>query len=329
MDSALVVGGTRFIGRHTVEELLAHDYEVTIFNRGNHKNPFADEDAVTHVEGDRRNDEDLKRAAAAATPDVVIDCVAYYPRDVEVAVDVFAHVDAYVFISTGDAYGAEVIPKREDETPMRECTAEQATDESSETYGNRKAEGDRIVFEAAANGVNAMSVRPCIVYGPHDYTERMDYWLDRVENYDRLVVPGDGQNVWHRAYVEDVASALRVVAEEGVPGEVYNVGDRRIVTLEEMVDLMAEQMETEVEVVHAGERELAAGDLEPSEFVLYRDYPHVLDTDKLAALGWESTPVEEAMARTVAEHRESDRDGAEHDPGRDAEERVLGVLDTL
>jgi len=329
MDTALVVGGTRFIGRHTVEELLAHDYEVTIFNRGNHENPFADEGDVTHVEGDRRNDEDLERVAEAADPDVVIDCVAYYPRDVEVAVDVFADVDAYVYISSGDAYGAEVIPKREDETPMRACTEEQAVDESSETYGNRKAEGDRVVFEAAENGVDAMSVRPCIVYGPHDYTERMDYWLDRVENHDRVIVPGDGQNVWHRAYVEDVAAALRVVAEEGDAGEVYNVGDRRIVTLEEMVELMADEMGTDVEVVHAGERELAAAGLEPSDFVLYRDYPHVLDTGKLAALGWESTPVDEAMARTVAEHRESDRDGAEYDPGRDAEERVLGVLDTL
>lgn len=329
MATALVVGGTRFIGRHTVEELLAHDYEVTIFNRGNHENPFADEDDVTHVEGDRRNDADLQRAAEAADPDVVIDCVAYYPRDVEVAVDVFADVDAYVYISSGDAYAEEVIPKREDETPMRACTDEQAVDESSETYGNRKAEGDRVVFEAAEDGVDAMSVRPCIVYGPYDYTERMDYWLDRVENYDRVIVPGDGQNVWHRAYVEDVAAALRVVAEEGEAGEVYNVGDRRIVTLEEMVELMAEEMDTDVEVVHAGERELAAADLDSSDFILYRDYPHVLDTNKLAALGWESTPVDEAMARTVAEHRESDRDGAEHDPGRDAEERVLGVLDTL
>ena len=329
MTHALVIGGTRFIGRHTVEELLAHDYDVTIFNRGNHDNPFADEDRVEHIEGDRTDDTDLQTASLAARPDIVVDCVAYKPAEVERAVEVFSDVDAYVYISSGDAYGREEIPKREDETPLRPCTPEQAEDASGETYGNRKAEGDRVVVEAAANGVNAMSVRPCIVYGPHDYTERMDYWLDRVENYDRVVVPGDGQNVWHRAYVEDVASALRVVAEEGEPGEVYNVGDRRLVTLEELLTLVADAMDTDVEVVHAGERELAAGRLDPLDFVLYREYPHVLDTNKLASLGWESTSLEEAMARTVEEHRSSDRDGAEYDPGRDAEERVLGVLDTL
>lgn len=122
---------------------------------------------------------------------------------------------------------------------------------------------------------------------------------------------------------------MRVVAEEGEAGEAYNVGDRRLVTLEEMVEAIADAAGTDVEVVHAGERELAAAGLSMDDFILYRDYPHVLSTDKLARLGWESAPVEEAMRRSVADHRDSDRDGAEHDPGRDAEERVLSILDTL
>ncbi|WP_312907165.1 NAD-dependent epimerase/dehydratase family protein [Natronosalvus caseinilyticus] len=329
MDTALVIGGTRFIGRHLVDDLLAHDYDVTLFNRGNHDDPFAGDDRVAHVQGDRTNDSALEAAAADVDPDAVFDCVAYYPRDVRAATEIFADVDAYVYISSGDAYGREEIPKREDETPMRPCSPEQATDESNDTYGNRKAEGDRAIVAAADRGVNAMSVRPCIVYGPHDYTERLDFWLDRVLEYDRVIVPGDGTNVWHRAYVEDVASALRTVAERGEPGEFYNVGDRRIVTLEEMVDLIADAADRDVEVVHAGPRELEAGGLSTDDYVLYRDYPHVLSTAKLAGLGWESTPLEEAMARTLEEHEASDRDGSEYDPGRDAEERVLGILDTI
>lgn len=328
-DTALVIGGTRFIGRHTVRDLLDNGYEVTMLNRGNHENPFADDDRVTHVEGDRTDRTDLRTAKLSTEPDVVIDCVAYYPADVREAVDVFADVDGYVYISSGSAYAREEIPKREGETPLCECTPEQARSDDHDTYGNRKAEGDRIVFEAAEAGVDAMAVRPCIVYGPHDYTERLDYWIDRVATHDRVVVPGDGQNVWHRAYVKDVAAALRTVAEEGEPGEAYNVGDRRVVTLAETVELIADAMDTDCEVVTAGEGALAAGDLAPEDFVLYRDYPHVLDTCKLADLGWESTPLDEAMAATVAEHLESDRDGSEHDPGREDEERVLGVLETM
>lgn len=328
-STVLVIGGTRFIGRHAVEEFRNAGYEVSIFNRGNHDNPFAEADGVTHVAGDRTDRGALEDAADAVDPDVVIDCVAYYPEDVEIAVDVFADVDAYVYISSGSAYGREEIPKREGETPLCPCSDDQAVDDSPETYGNRKAEGDRIVFEAADDGVNAMSIRPCIVYGPYDYTERLDFWLDRVATHDRVLIPGDGDNVWHRAYVEDVARALRMIAERGEAGEAYNVGDRRLVTIREMVELIADVMEQDIEIVGAGERELSAGGLEPDDYVLYRAYPHVLATDKLAGLGWESTPLREAMERTVEEHLDSDRDGNEHDPGRAAEERVLGVLDTV
>lgn len=328
MESTLVIGGTRFIGRHTVSELLDHDYEVTIFNRGNHENPFADTEGVTHVEGDRGNDTALEAAAVSVSPDLVIDCVAYFPEEVRKATEIFAD-SRYVYISSGSAYGAETIPKREGETPLESCSAEQATDDSHATYGARKAEGDRAIFEAAERGVEAMSVRPCIVYGPHDYTERLDYWMSRVNEYDRVLVPGDGQHLWHRAYVEDVASALRIVGESGKPGDCYNVGDRRLLTLSETLELIAEVVGTEIEVVHVGERELAAGGLSSDDFVLYRERPHILSTTKLAALGWESTEVEEAMARTVAEHEESTRDGSDHDPGRETEERVLDVLDTL
>ncbi|MDS0476543.1 NAD-dependent epimerase/dehydratase family protein [Natrinema sp. 1APR25-10V2] len=329
MDSALVIGGTRFIGRHLVDDLLEHGYGVTIFTRGNRENPFADDDRVDHVEGDRTNDTALESAAMTVDPDAVFDCVAYQPKDVRAATRLFADCEAYVYVSSGAAYGREEIPKREGETPLESCTAEQATDDRFETYGNRKAEGDRAVVAAAEDGVRAMTVRPPIVYGPHDYTERLDWWIDRVNRFDRVVVPGDGTNLRHRVYVEDVASALRVVAEHGEAGEAYNVGDRRLVTLEEMVDLIADSLDTSVEIVHAGPRELAAGDLALDDYPMYRTYPHVLSTAKLAALGWESTPLAEAMDRTVADHLENDRGGVEEEPDRAAEERVLDILDTL
>jgi len=329
MDEALVVGGTRFIGRHTVEELLDHDYRVTIFNRGEHTSPFADRDEVHHYAGDRTNDRELLTAKREVEPDVVIDCVAYHPRDVRTATEIFADVGAYVYVSSGAVYAAEDVPKREDETPLCDCSADQAADDTDATYGNRKAEGDRMVFRAAERGVNAMAVRPTVVYGPHDYTERLDYWLHRVDEYDRVVVPGDGTNLWQRAYVADVASALRLVAESGTPGEAYNAGDRNALTLADTVRAAADALDTDVELVRASDRELSTAGLELGSFPLYRSAPHLLDTHKLSGLGWESTPVAEAMAHTVREHRESDRTGEENGPERATEETVLDVLDTI
>jgi 2'-hydroxyisoflavone reductase len=326
MTDALVIGGSRFIGRHTVLALSDAGYDVTTFNRGNHDDPFGPE--VDRVQGDRREDDDLERARDAVRPDVVVDCVAYYPRDVRVACDVFADVDAYVFISSGAAYGAERTPKREDETPLHDCTEAQAKDDTWETYGNRKAEADRRVFRAAERGVNAMSLRPPIVYGPHDYTERFDYWVDRVDGHDRVLVPGDGTNLRHLVYVEDVADAVVTLVEEGEPGEAYNCGDDHLPTLGEWVELVAEACGADPEVVHAGARELEAGDLTHEDFPLYRAYPHVLDTTKLRDLGWRSTPHEEAVAATVEHVRDRGFEG-ERGPARDAEERVLDILETM
>lgn len=329
MTHAFVIGGTRFIGRHLVEELLDHGYTVTLYNRGNHDNPFSANDRVSHIEGDRRAPDQLAHAAETAEPDVVFDCVAYFPADVRTATDIFQDVDAYVYISSGGAYGKEVIPKREGETPLCSCSADQATADRPETYGNRKAEGDRAVFEAAADGVAAMSVRPPIVYGPHDYTERLDWWIDRVRQYDRIILPGDGTNLWHLVYVETVANALRIVAEEGTPGEAYNVGDWRLRTLEELIRDIADVLDTEVDIIHSSERELSVADIQLDDYVLYRSYPHVLDTAKLASLSWEPVAVEVATKRAVADHLESDRTGADNGPNREQEERLLDVLDTV
>jgi 2'-hydroxyisoflavone reductase len=320
MPRALVVGGTRFVGRHAVAELLDHDYDVTMFNRGTHPNPFGDR--VEHVAGDRTERSDLERAAAAVDPDTVIDCVAYHPGDVETATRVFAGVDAYVYVSSVAAYSRDEVPSREGETPIYDAPA----DEADAGYGERKAGGDRAVFAAAERGVNAISARPCLIYGPHDYRERLDYWIDRLRRYHRVILPGDGATLWHRAYVEDVATALRVLVEDGEPGEAYNVGDRRLLTLESLLERVADALDTDVEMVHASDRELAADGLSTGDFPLYLSRPLVYDTQKLADLGWESTPLDVAVERTVADHLDSDRDGAEHDPGRDREQAALDRL---
>jgi len=325
MATVLCIGGTRFIGRATVSEFRESGYDVVLCNRGRHPNPFADDPAVEHVACDRRDDEQLRAVADRVTPDIVIDLVAYYPRDVQVATDVFSTADAYVFVSSGDAYGVNDVPKREDDTPLEPCTPEAATDETAATYGNRKAEGDRAVFDAAESGVRAMSVRPTIVYGPHDYTERLDYWLRRIDTHDRIVVPGDGGSLHHLVSVADVASALRIVAENGSAGAAYNVAAQHAPPLGELIELIADTLGTDVTPVYASERELNP-DLSPDDFPLYTDRPHLLATEKLASLGWRSTPHTEALAAAVADHRQSDRDGTDQGPRRDVEADILDRL---
>lgn len=327
MDSALLVGGTRFIGRHTAKELLAHDYNITLFTRGQHDNPFESDDRVTHVQGDRNERANLERAFEAAAPDLVVDFVVRFPKQAQVAVDVFSGANAYVYVSSGSAYaGLSDIPLREDETPLHDCTGEQATDESTETYGPRKAECDRLTTDAATDDFRAVAVRPMLVYGPHDYTERFDYWLSRVNEYDKVLVPGDGDSVLHRAFVGDVASALRIAGERGEAGEAYNVADRSATTIDGALELAADVLNTDVDLVHTSERDLAIEDLTLMDFPHVAPQPTIAETEKLHALGWDSSPLTAAMERTIEEHRESTRDGSESGPPR---ERTKAVIDCL
>jgi len=327
VKTLLVLGGTRFIGRATVEEFLENGYTVSTFTRGNRPDPFEDRNNVSHLNGDRKDRERLREVAREVEPDIVVDCIAYHPQDVRTATDIFNNVDAYVYVSSSGVYSDDANPKRESTTRIRPCTSEQATDDTQETYANRKAEGDREVARAAESGVNAFSVRPCLVYGPHDYTQRLNYWIDRIDSYDRVVIPGDGQHLFHRVYVRDLARAFRIVAQRGEPGEAYNAADRELLDLEGLLSEIAAALNREVEFVHANPRDLAAGGLSVDDFVCYRDYVHVLSTEKLAALGWESTPIQAAVRDTVQAHFEHGIGGGKHSFPRKREQQVIEHVD--
>lgn len=312
--SVLIIGGSGFIGRHTVTEFVDHGYRVTSLARGELPDALTQHEAVNHVRGDRTERDTLTSARESTDPDIVIDLAAYHPEDVDTATEVFAGIDAYVFVSSAAAYDPERfrVPLREGD-PLREFHPEHEGDTSRASYGPRKAECDRVCFTAADDGVNAIVVRPSCVYGPYDHTQRHDYWFHRVNTYDRILVPGDGDSTFHRVFVEDVATALRLVAEQGDPGEAYNAAERQTPWLDLTIRLAAVILGTDIELVHANARELAQVDLVPRDFPLYFPLPGVVASAKLASLGWESTPLEDALARTIDEHLESDRTGTDPD----------------
>lgn len=324
-DTVLFVGGTQFVGRHGVEAFDDAGYDVTIFSRGESGNPFADRDGIEHVQGDRTNRPDLERAREATDPDIVVDTCAYHPPEVREAVDIFAE-SRYVYVSSGSAYADDDVPMREDETELESCDSDEELADSPETYGGRKAEGDRIVAEAAADGVKAMSVRPMLVVGPDDYTERFGYWVGRVAEYDRILVPGDGGSLLHRSSVKDLADALVTVAEDGEPGEAYNAADRNAYSLSTSIELIADALDTEVEQVNVTARELAEYDVEPTDFPLYTPQPAIVSTEKLAALGWESTPRAEAVADAARANDENGNTDPEGALDRETEEAILEAV---
>ena len=174
MASLLVLGGTSFVGRHLVEAALEAGHDVSTFNRGR-TNPglFPQVEQLT---GDRASGD--YEALRGREWDAVIDVSAYYPRQVrETAAAVAGRVGHYTLISTVSVYAASGDPI--DETsPLLDTAAGMGTEEiTAESYGPLK-----VLCEQAARELfpGATVVRPGIVAGPHDPTDRFTYWVRRM-----------------------------------------------------------------------------------------------------------------------------------------------------
>ncbi len=216
----LVLGGTRFLGRHLVTSLLARNHEVTLFNRGRTASglfPDAEE-----IHGDRGSAEGLTALVANADArwDTVIDTCGYLPRVVRASCEALrGRVRRYCFVSSISVYkdlsGAEI-----DETAEVAHLDDPATEDIAAHYGALKAACEREVM--AAFGDEALIVRPGLIVGPFDPTGRFSYWPRRLAAGGEVLAPGDPADPVQLIDARDLAQWM-VRALTRAPGGVYNV----------------------------------------------------------------------------------------------------------
>src|SRR6266498_561481 len=161
----LIIGGTRFLGRHLVEAALARRHEVTLFNRGK-SNPDLFPQLET-ILGDREKDADRLRGRMW---DTVIDVAGYVPRIVRLSAEALEpNVSRYVFISSISVYD-NFRKIGIDESYSLAKMPETTVDENSlETYGARKVLCEQIMQEIY--GERSLIIRPGLIVGPHDPTD--------------------------------------------------------------------------------------------------------------------------------------------------------------
>ncbi|MGX4736056.1 NAD-dependent epimerase/dehydratase family protein [Kitasatospora griseola] len=205
--SLLVLGGTRFVGRAVVEAALADGYRVTMFNRGlTDPGLFADAGVETVI-GDRT--EDLS-ALDGRRWDAVIDVAGYLPEVVRRSVDALGdRVGRYVFVSTISVF-ADLSTVQDEDGAVLEIVDGLSR---IQLYGANKAACERIVLDAY--GERASIVRPGLIVGPHDPTDRFAYWPRRFRRGGRVLLPGDPAAPTQFIDVRDVAAwILGCVAAE-------------------------------------------------------------------------------------------------------------------
>ena len=181
----LILGGTRFIGPYQVRYALDRGHEVSIFTRGRTEPPFFHDyfERVEHLIGDR--DDDLS-ALEGREWDAVIDNSASIPRWVSMTAELLhGNVDRYLFVSSISAY-ADFATVGIDETyPVGQLSAPDV--ESMREYGPMKARCEAINTEVF--GENAINVRPGLIIGPGDNTDRWTYWPVRVARGGEVLAP--------------------------------------------------------------------------------------------------------------------------------------------
>ena len=164
----LILGGTRFVGRHLTETALAAGHRVTLFNRGR-TNPGLFPEAE-HVHGDRYDD--LSRLDGRRW-DAVIDVSGYLPRDVRASAERLAgSVGRYVYVSTISVYESFKTPGIPEDSPLEEPNpGDGDLDEvPPRGYGRLKALCERFLQEIVPG--RSLIVRPGIIVGPWDPTGR-------------------------------------------------------------------------------------------------------------------------------------------------------------
>jgi 2'-hydroxyisoflavone reductase len=217
----LVLGGTGFIGPHEINYARARGHTITMFNRGKTApDMFPDVEALI---GDR---DDQLDALKGRDWDAVIDNSGFFPRHARLSAELLhGHVGQYMFVSSISAY-AESLTVDDDEFSGAYAEMDDPTDESEHiygpTYGARKALCEQEVTKVF--GDMAINVRPGIITGTGDPTERLRHWLRRMVAGNEILVPGEEDLPIQYIDASDMTGWMVRMLEEGGSGPYNAVG---------------------------------------------------------------------------------------------------------
>jgi len=214
----LILGGTGFIGPHQVRYALARGHKLTLFNRG--RNPKDWPGQVEELTGDR-NTGDLA-SLKGRTWDVCIDnptTLPFWVRDAGAILK--GQVGHYIFVSTLSVYSDNRASGQDENAALfkYQGTEEEVMKETQESvrknmgnlYGPLKARSEKEA-ETWFPGITTI-VRPGLIVGPGDETDRFTYWPVRLDRGGDVLAPGDGKDAVQFIDARDLSEWMIRLAE--------------------------------------------------------------------------------------------------------------------
>lgn len=262
----LILGGTGFTGPHQVRYALSRGHTITLFNRG--RRPKAWPGEVEELVGDR-NASDLA-ALAGREWDVCIDnptTLPFWVRDAGRALK--GRVGRYVFISTLSVYAANDAPADESAAlapydgadPMAE-TLQTLQASGGALYGPLKAASEREALRQFGDDAVTI-IRPGLIVGPGDETDRFTYWPVRIARGGEVLAPGDGADPVQFIDARDLAEWTVRMAEQGAAGAFNATGPAEPMSLAEMLGALASTIPTDAKLTWVSPKFLAEAGVSP------------------------------------------------------------------
>jgi 2'-hydroxyisoflavone reductase len=250
----LILGGTRFLGRHVAATALARGWELTLFNRGL-EDPGAFPEAE-HLVGDRDGGLDALREGRW---DVVVDTSGYVPRLVRAAAELLeGRVGLYVFISSAGVYADKSPLGITEDAPLTRLD-DRCSEDVAAHYDGLKVLCEQAVAEVM--GDRALIVRPGLIVGPHDPTNRFTYWVTRIAADGDVLAPEPGDQPVQVIDARDLADWVLRLAAERRAGTYNAVGD--VSTMETVLEAIVDATGSGARLRWIPEERLLAAGLEP------------------------------------------------------------------
>ena len=274
----LIIGGTKFLGRHLIDTALENNYKVTLFNRG--KSYAEDEiENVEQIHGDRNSD--LEKLGNRNW-DAVIDTCGYLPQTVKASAEFLKDkVNQYVFISSGSVYANTRRANYDETTETKTLDKHQKREVEKidpkselngltlgENYGALKVLCEKVAETAMPNRV--LNIRAGMIVGKFDWTDRFAYWVMRVAKGGKILAPGTPENFVQLIDARDLSEWIIKMIEENVVGT-FNVTSKPFdLTFGKMLDEMKNAIGSDAEFVWADEKFLNKNNVAPwSEMPFY------------------------------------------------------------
>jgi 2'-hydroxyisoflavone reductase len=314
----LILGGTGFIGPHMVRYALERGHEVAIFTRGRSQTGVPD--GVEQLVGDRNADHEALEGRAW---DVVLDNNAQDHRWVERSTGLLRDAtEHYVFVSSISAYAVEEGGYDNADRVLREPIIDEDYERFQPPagwseggplpYGPMKARSEDLVHAAFPG--RATIVRPGLIVGPGDYTDRFTYWPVRLDEGGEVLAPGNPEHANQVIDQRDLTEWIVRLAEDGTTGDFNATGPAERMSMRSMLSQIGQVVDAPHELTWVPESFLEAQGVEP-----WTDLPAWSPGD---ALFWVDVSDAVAAGLTFRPLGVTARDTLEWDRRRPAEERA-------